>query len=624
MTLPGRTSLPQVLLGIIDYYEVDNIDSVRTYTNYLQSNRDTSWKTVAQAKWARALSYFNFSDSAELLLKKLGDKPDKNPMVAIERDLTQGLLFRNKNNYDLALTHFYRALDEIKKQKFQSLLPFVYTEIAHILSQNNDLKNCLKFFGYAFREAEKNKNDRQRVVICYKLCRIYNGGIKVHLDSSIYYGELGIKIAKESGNERSYVEMINIVAAPIIRNGQYRRGMEMSREALGFAKKYNFALQTQYYLILNQGFAYERLGIYDSAMQKMLEGARLRPMGIDHHRLKYLIYKAKGEYAKALAAYELYAFKSDSTIRTRHETKLSSLQARLEVGLKEKEVESLTQKAELQQSEIQKQRYFLITLILIVILVIGVGYAFYKRRQWKQKQAIILIELNEARRRLEIEKQYRASELKAIRSQMNPHFLFNALNSIQEYIMLNEKKLAGKYLGKFADLMRIYLQHSQSKSVTIQEEMEALRLYLELEKLRFNESFVYTIGVGDSIDTYSMSIPSLLVQPYVENAIKHGLLHKKQEQKLSIYFDLDSHQKFIICTIEDNGVGRVKSAEINRMRDPNHKSFATEATKTRLELLNYNNMDYTIGEQLIDLYDEAGQALGTRVILNIPLADFTS
>lgn len=621
MAIPNKHNLPQVLLGIIDYYQIDNIDSVKAYADRLQENKDLSLRQLAQAKWARALSYFNFSDSAEQILSTLGDKPKKNPLFSIEYDLAYGLIHRNTSNYDVSLTHFYQALDDIRQQKLDILLPFVYTEIAHILSQNNDLENCRKYFGYALLEARKNKNDRQQVAICYKLCRIYNGGITVNLDSSIYYGELGILIAKKFHNERGYADMINIVAAPIIRNGEYRRGLELSKEALGYAAKYKFSPQTQYYLTLNQGFAYERLGIYDSAMQKMLEGSWLRPMSIDHHRLKYLIYKSRREFDKALVAFEIYKAKSDSTIRTRHETKLSSLQARLEVGIKEKEVESLTRKGELQAFEILKQRYYLMGLILVVMLVGGAVLALYKQRQWKQKQTITQIELNETRKRLEIEKQYRAAELKAIRSQMNPHFVFNALNSIQEYIMINEKKLAGKYLGKFADLMRIYLDHSHVQSVTIQEETEALRLYLDLEKLRFEESFVYEVGVNAEIDAYSISIPTLLVQPYVENALKHGLLHKKGEQKLSIFFDFSPDQEFIICYITDNGVGRIKSGEINKMRNPNHKSFATEATKTRLELLNYNN-ENPIGIQMIDLYDEVGQALGTKVVLNIPLLDF--
>ena len=149
------------------------------------------------------------------------------------------------------------------------------------------------------------------------------------------------------------------------------------------------------------------------------------------------------------------------------------------------------------------------------------------------------------------------------------------------------KKLAGKYLGKFADLMRIYLHQSQTRYITVEEEVEALNLYLELEKLRFEESLNYSISVNETVEPDILSIPSLLVQPYVENALKHGLLHKKEDRNLSISFHYQSEPDILECIIEDNGIGRERSTELNKLRNPNHQSFATSATKTRLELLNF-------------------------------------
>lgn len=621
-TVPNANGLTAVTQRFIDYYQTDDIDSVKFYTDRLRqialNNEDESLQQLADLQWAKTLAFFNYTDSAEKVIEGIIIK-DK-ITHSIEHNLVVGLIERNRRNFDVALTHLYKALEDVQQHN-PAMLAFVYTEIAFILSQNNDLENCKKYYGYAFEEASKNKDHKLLVDICYKLCRVYNGGIQVNLDSSIHYGELGIQIAKASGYERGYANMINVVAAPIIRKGQYRRGLEMSKEALRFSSKYNFSLQTQYYLILNQGFAYEKLGLYDSAILKMEEGGALRPMGIDHHRLKYLIYKSKKDFSRALPALEIYEFKKDSIIQARNETNLSSLQARLEADIKAKEVESLTQQAQLQSYQLSQQRYLLLALGLLVLLIVGGGIFLYRQRQLKQQQLITEIELTELRKRLDVEKQYRASELKALRSQMNPHFVFNALNSIQEYIVLNEKKLAGKYLGKFADLMRIYLNHSQLKSVSIQEEVEALALYLELEKLRFEESLTYEIKVDPAIDTHLISIPTLLIQPYVENALKHGLLHKRGDRILSVSFETDQQQSIVICSITDNGIGRTQSAEINKMRATSHKSFATEATKTRLELLNYNNAN-PVGEQVIDLYDEDGLAIGTKAILKIPVQEF--
>ena len=133
-------------------------------------------------------------------------------------------------------------------------------------------------------------------------------------------------------------------------------------------------------------------------------------------------------------------------------------------------------------------------------------------------------------------------KLENLRSQMNPHFIFNALNSIQEYILLNQKNLASDYLGKFADLIRMYLNHSTKGTITLSEEIEALNQYLELEKLRFEDSLDYQIQLPNEIDSETIEIPTMLIQPYVENALKHGLLHRKGNRILSIKFKLDDFE----------------------------------------------------------------------------------
>lgn len=240
-----------------------------------------------------------------------------------------------------------------------------------------------------------------------------------------------------------------------------------------------------------------------------------------------------------------------------------------------------------------------------ISLFLVATYVFYNSRLKAQElRSQQLAELN-------------TSKLTALQSQMNPHFIFNALNSIQEYIMLNERKLAGKYLGKFADLMRIYLNYSQTKSISLQEEIDALHLYLDLEKLRFEDLLTYSIEVDNKVDLGCM-IPSLLIQPYVENALKHGLLHKEENRILAIEFVFNVQHNVIECHVNDNGIGRAKSFEINKDRNPQHKSFASGATKNRLKLLNHN-LKVPIGEETIDLFNEDNSAAGTKVIISIPI-----
>ncbi|MBU2939284.1 histidine kinase [Lacinutrix sp. C3R15] len=252
--------------------------------------------------------------------------------------------------------------------------------------------------------------------------------------------------------------------------------------------------------------------------------------------------------------------------------------------------------------------YALLSLLFITIIVL-----FY-RQKMKANDA----EKNKLLKQLEINNELINLRLENLRSQMNPHFVFNALNSIQDYILSNKKDLAGDYLGKFADLIRTYLEHSTKGKLTLEEEIGTLNMYLELEKLRFEDSLQYTIEKTKDINPELISIPTMLIQPYVENALKHGLLHKKNDRKLSVSFSQFS-EGIIQCIIEDNGVGREKSKQLNRMRSQQHKSFALKATNERLGLLNYGKSK-KVGVQIIDLISATKQPIGTKVILKIPIS----
>jgi ligand-binding sensor domain-containing protein len=239
--------------------------------------------------------------------------------------------------------------------------------------------------------------------------------------------------------------------------------------------------------------------------------------------------------------------------------------------------------------------------------------------------AVFWFRIRFLQKRNQIEQAMRQSQLAALQVQMNPHFIFNALNSIQEFILLNEKRLANEYLGKFADLMRVTLDMSTKDEVNLAAEIKHLELYLALEKLRF-EDLEYQIELQESLPLHEIYIPAMLIQPYIENALKHGLLHQKQDRRLWLRFYLSSisgneqlaPKKLLICEIEDSGVGRAKSEELKQNRPQRHKSFATSATRKRLELLNYHKRNQ-IQLDVIDLQNATGQATGTKVSLIIPI-----
>ena len=219
---------------------------------------------------------------------------------------------------------------------------------------------------------------------------------------------------------------------------------------------------------------------------------------------------------------------------------------------------------------------------------------------------------------LETKQKVTESRLQSLRLQMNPHFLFNALNSIQQMILANEEMVATRYLSRFSKLLRSILVHSDKEMVTLNEELEILNLYIELEAIRFKDSFKYKIICEDGIDRDELKVPTLLVQPFVENAIWHGLMHKEGNRELTVRFE--DNDDFLQCTIEDNGIGRemADKTKLASGKDKKHTSKGISVSMERLKTLSNGHAKEEL-LQIIDLKDEAGRPAGTRVIINIPI-----
>lgn len=209
------------------------------------------------------------------------------------------------------------------------------------------------------------------------------------------------------------------------------------------------------------------------------------------------------------------------------------------------------------------------------------------------------------------------SQLTALRAQMNPHFLYNVLNSLQGLIYSNKLNEASEYLSRFSDHLRNTLGHSDKQDISIKDEVNSIQTYLELEKMRFGDDFSFEVSNSDVSDFIgeNTKIPSMIIQPFVENAVKHGLLSKKGKKELSVEFK--SNGKKLVVEIIDNGIGRKASAQINKMRKDKPGSFATHAISTRIDLMN-KHRNRAIELSIIDMEDKHGLAIGTKVIINIP------
>jgi LytS/YehU family sensor histidine kinase len=221
------------------------------------------------------------------------------------------------------------------------------------------------------------------------------------------------------------------------------------------------------------------------------------------------------------------------------------------------------------------------------------------------------------RKRQKIREHLALSQITALRTQMNPHFMFNILNAFQGLIYSNQKTKANEFLGVFSDLMRKTLDISDKREISIQEELEAIELYISLEKARFPEDeFEYTLDTKETEDLDKYAIPSLILQPFIENAIKHGLLHKQGLKKLHLKISKENDQYWRF-EIEDNGIGRQQSYVLNKTLKK-HNSFATKAIDSRISLINKLNKT-PIHIDVHDLKNEEKLVLGTRVILKLPI-----
>ncbi|MBK8927003.1 MAG: histidine kinase [Crocinitomicaceae bacterium] len=209
-------------------------------------------------------------------------------------------------------------------------------------------------------------------------------------------------------------------------------------------------------------------------------------------------------------------------------------------------------------------------------------------------------------------------QLRTIKAQMNPHFIFNSLTSIQDLILQKDISNSYLYLTKFSSILRMVIDLTDTDEISLADEIKFLSLYLEIEKLRFGDDFEYALHTPDENETYYANLPPLLIQPFVENAIKHGLLHKRGEKKLYIHFEVTRSKDescTIHCTIRDNGIGRKRSQEIKERMTVSHHSFATRATEQRLELLNGRD-DYRVTFAIEDLYSD-NEAAGTQVNITV-------
>lgn len=321
-----------------------------------------------------------------------------------------------------------------------------------------------------------------------------------------------------------------------------------------------------------------------------------------YYALLEYVYETIGDWENAFKTQKVLnkyskEFLNDSTLNVIAETK-----AQQAVML-----EKLEREKDLQIHAAERSRMRAINTLLIGIVLLGVIlFFFYKTAKENEENKL----RNKA---LEVERSL-------LRTQMNPHFIFNALNSIQNFVLNSNAAEAVRFLSKFAKLMRMILNNSMVQSVTLNNELQSLSLYLDLERARFSNKFNYRIDIDNNIEEDLISIPPMLIQPFIENAIIHGLMHKTYGEGLITIKITENDNNSLTCQITDNGVGRKAAAEFEKNSERKHKSVGMQLTRDRLRDLN-NEANAKMSCVITDLEDEADNALGTQVTIIIPITE---
>jgi two-component system LytT family sensor kinase len=306
-------------------------------------------------------------------------------------------------------------------------------------------------------------------------------------------------------------------------------------------------------------------------------------------------YENLGQYDKALDIYKRYVRLSDSFKSLQNGNEEASLALNREFLKQEARIKGLMTTQKEKEASIRRQRTILWTLAAVLIVFAFLTWALVRNIRQKQKANMVI-------------------QLQSLRTQMNPHFIFNSLNSVNNFISKNDERSANKYISDFSKLMRTVLKNSDQDFIGLVTEIETLRIYLELEHFRFGDKFDYELQVASNVEPESVQVPPMLIQPYIENAIWHGLRYKEEKGMLWVNFFIED--KKLYCTIHDNGIGRKKSAELKTLHQKTYQSTGIKNTKERIELLNKLHKT-NLGIEITDL-EENSEAAGTMVKISLP------
>jgi tetratricopeptide (TPR) repeat protein len=520
----------------------------------------------------------NYSKSQEYFYKtlKINEKLKNFEGIADSYD-NLGVIFEAKTEYNEALKNYEKSFEIRKKLGKNELLSYSYNNIGVAYFHLNNFEKALFYYQKSL-EIKTQLNDKRGIGNTYNNLGLVFENLKKY-EKSLSYFEKSIEIKQELSD-------LYGLTASLTNAGRALFHLNKTNEALNFLlKSYDLA----------------KLNNYNDLLKDVSGNLAL-------------VYKNQQNFEKAYEMLLIHKQMSDSLFNENLIKRLTVIEMQYEFDNKQSrdsiKIAEKIFKTELQNKEkLKRERIinfsFLIILFIIVILVIVIF------RSFKHKQ---LAKQNELKHKsAEIEKSL-------LRSQMNPHFIFNSMNSIQNFISQNDTYSAERFLSKFASLIRLILENTQQSYICLSDELNSLKIYLELEQLRFNKKFEFEFQIDENIEDEFIYVPPMLIQPYVENAILHGILNKTENGKIIIELKIDEQKKVLFCSIIDDGVGRAKANEIKLSQKTTRKSIGMQLTQERLKHLN-SESETLISVEIIDLYNENQNPKGTQVNIVIPFKE---
>lgn len=518
--------------------------------------------------YPNALNYYL---QALHLYEKMNDKQDEGVTYT-----NIGLVYYHAGDYHKSLQYQLAAINIFKETGSDYDLQNSLINAGNVLSDSGDTRQAISYYQQAQIINQKLGNKSglasgaMNIGAMYYDMKEYNNAFRYLRNAFRLYDTLGNKYGR--GGTTNYLVKAYLDAD---KKALIKYGIQPARR-------------------LGEAMLLQRAALKDGEVSGNLDIQR------DGWENMSRIYALRNDYADALSAYKKHIALKDSILDDSKRDEILHKAMQYEFNKREdalkakKDQEKMMVVAAMNRQRIIKNALAGGAGILLIAGIIS--YFFYKRKR----------DAEEYRKEAELRAEITDTEMKALRSQMNPHFIFNSLNSISDYINKHDTQTADNYLTKFASLMRMTLENSEQKEISLAADLKALEIYMQLESLRLKNKFSYEIKVADNVDIENTLVPPLMLQPFVENSIWHGIAGKPGKGKILI--DIKQEEDIISCVVEDNGIGRAKAGIENK----NSKSFGMKITQSRIELLNKLKSAHA-SIHLSDLSE------GMRVEMKLPL-----